>query len=73
MPIMIKLTHADRSTVWINAEKITWMWREGNKTVLYMQDDAENGGLFKETPEEIHMIIEEEVANMNNCARRKNK
>ena len=67
---MIKLTFMDQSTYWVNAEKLVWMFREGNKTFIGTQEDPENRVTVKETPEEIHMIIEEEVANMNRCARR---
>ena len=69
---MIKLTRT-RDSVWINAEKIVWMKRVGDKTKVCTQEDAETPWDVNETPEEIHMIIEEEVANMNRCARREHK
>ena len=73
MPIMIKLTLMDHSAYWVNAEKLVWMHRNGNKTFICTQEDPENRATVIETPEEIHMIIEEEVANMNRCARKEHK
>lgn len=72
MPIMIKLTRSSEP-VWINAEKIAWMMKDGDMTWVCTQEDAESRWRVRETPEEIHMIIEEEVANMNRCARREHK
>ena len=72
MPIMIKLTRSSEP-LWINAEKIVWMKRAGDRTKVCTQEDAETPWDVIETPEEIHMIIEEEVANMNRCARRERK
>ena len=73
MPIMIKLTLMDHSTYWVNAEKLVWMHRDGTKTFIGTQEDPENRVTVIETPEKIHMIIEEEVANMNYCARKEHK
>ena len=73
MPIMIELMTHSRGPIWVNAEKIVWMFREGNKTFIGTQEDPENRVMVKETPEEIHMIIEEEVTNMNRCARKEHK
>ena len=72
MPIIIKLTRSSEQ-IWINAEKIAWMMKDGDWTWVCTQEEPDSRWCVRETPEEIHMIIEEEVANMNRCARKEHK
>jgi len=65
MPIMIKLTSNPNKYIWINAQKIMWMRGYGNYTMVCTQEEPSGTFIVKETPEEIHMIIEQEAKNMN--------
>lgn len=65
MPIMIMLTIGPDKHIWINAQKIVWMRDYGKNTKVCTQEDPAGAFIVLETPEEIHMIIEEEAKNMN--------
>ena len=71
MPIMIKLTMKYGDEIWINAGSIRTMqrvkWDRDGTTEI--QTDGSGTLHVAETPEEIHMIIEEEIRNIGYLTR----
>ena len=71
MPIMIQLQPEYGEPVWINAQQIISMERirygSTEVTEILIPECPRKHWHVKETPEEIHMMIEQEIVNLNCC------